>query len=49
MGTQAVSVAEQDEDEPDDDYCAIHAGYLRPCRVCRMEQMEFRAECEREE
>lgn len=36
-------------DEPDDDYCEQHPGYLRPCRVCKVEAYEMWAEIKMEQ
>lgn len=44
-----MSVAECELDEPDQEYCEYHDGYLLPCRACRAEAAIERAEALRKE
>ncbi len=36
------------EDPPLDDHCTAH-NWLKPCRECWIAEMEFRAECRKED
>lgn len=44
-----MSVCDRELDEPEDyEWCAVHCSY-RPCRVCKQEAEELKADAMREE